>query len=344
MVPLQSTRKRTSRVTLCRSPGTPSIAGQKFSISTGLGKMSLWKRFCTKATCGPGGTSLSRTHPTPPARAEVFLTPLPPPPTFLLLPARLAVAVPHHLSLAAAILPGNPRVIPAAPDVGLILGVRHGAILHHQVRVVGLWGVQGGVWSCPVPRRAERCSGPFWGDAPSPPNPPRVPAPLTAWVEDDLQVPVVAVGLGQGDTGGGGRAGPGVSVGSQGMGRALQPCGEEAVAGQPLVPPPQALSQPPTCWALHLRRTQHHSGGCSLPALMGLTGLAAPPPCIPTSPVLSLVHRFFPRKEVADLELPQAMRGETVGVPAPGVGWGKGFFADREHKRTPRERGAARRD
>lgn len=60
MAPVRSTRKRTSRVTLCRSPGAASTSGQKLSISTGLWKMSLWKRFCTKATCEGRGVS---SHP-----------------------------------------------------------------------------------------------------------------------------------------------------------------------------------------------------------------------------------------------------------------------------------------
>lgn len=68
--------------------------------------------------------------------------------------------------------------------------------------------------SYPVLRGAGGCSGCFWGDAS---NPPRAPSPLTTRVEDDLQVPVIVVGLGQGDTGGGGRIGPGVGVSSQGM-------------------------------------------------------------------------------------------------------------------------------
>lgn len=83
------------------------------------------------------------------------------------------------------------------------------------------------------------------GCCPISPKPVRAAPPLTTGVEDDLQVPVVAVGLSQGDTGGGGRAGPGVGICSQGMGRALQPCGGEEgeEKGQPLAPP--RLISPP---------------------------------------------------------------------------------------------------
>lgn len=45
MLPLRSTRKRISRVTVWRSVGKLPTSGQKFSISTGLWKMSLWNRF-----------------------------------------------------------------------------------------------------------------------------------------------------------------------------------------------------------------------------------------------------------------------------------------------------------
>lgn len=44
---------------------------------------------------------------------------------------------------------------------------------------------------------------------------------------------------------------------------------------------------------------------------------------------------------------PKPHAGRRWGVPAPrpgGVGWGKGFFADRENKRMPREGGAAQKD
>lgn len=50
--------------------------------------------------------------------------------------------MPCHLSLATAVLPGNPHEIPAAPDVRLVLRVCHGAILNQQVGAVGLWGTQ----------------------------------------------------------------------------------------------------------------------------------------------------------------------------------------------------------
>lgn len=192
-----------------------------------------------------------------------------------------------------------------------------------------------------MPQGAGGCSGCFWGNAPSPPNPPRAPSPLTAGVKDDLQVPVVAVGLGQGDAGGGGRAGPGVGVGSQGMGRALQPCGEEEAAGQPLTPP---AASAPTRWAPCLCRTWHRGGGRCLPALMGLTGPVArsvsPPTHTPFSPIRPL-HRVSPGKEAADPELPEATCRGFWGGPSPGVAMGKGLLCVEGVQEDGRGRGLA---
>lgn len=96
----------------------------------------------------------------------------------------------------------------------------------------GWWGSGGGrkgLTAAPSPEV-------LGGHAQPPPNPRlfQAPAALTAGVEDDLHVPVVAVALSQGDTGGGGRGGPGVGIGTQRVGRALQAWGGDTQRwGQP---------------------------------------------------------------------------------------------------------------
>lgn len=244
------------------------------------------------------------------------------------------MAVPCHLSITAAVLSGDARIIPAAPDMGLILRVRHGAILHHQVGVVGLWGAQG----CLDPPRASgagRCCGWFWDDAPSPPNPPRALLPLTTGVEDDLQVPVVAVGLSQGDAGGGSRAGPGISIGSQGMGWALQPCEEEeeVAAGQPLMAP-TSVPHPPGSMPVPDPALQRWL----LPASSNGINWASSQERVPTDPD-PLLAPPLPAPSITSPRGRRLVNWVTLGVPPPKVGWGKGFFAYRECKRMPREMG-----
>lgn len=52
MLPLRSTRNSSSLVALWSSAGSLSRLGQKFSIRTGLLRMSLWCRFLTNSSCG----------------------------------------------------------------------------------------------------------------------------------------------------------------------------------------------------------------------------------------------------------------------------------------------------
>lgn len=168
----------------------------------------------------------------------------------------------------------------------------------------GWWGSGGGAeraHSRPKPRR-------FGGHAQPPPNPWlfQAPAALTAGVEDDLHVPVIAVALSQGDTGGGGRGGPGVSVSTQCMGRALQAWGGDTNRwGQPRSAPD--LARP---------RAQGRRSPASADGISAAGGQEHP--VCPAPPAASIHHASAEdRTEAADSE-----PGGSGPEPWPCQVWG----------------------